>query len=493
MSRYKCNVCHVFEYEESQGDPSNGIQPGTKAADLADDWRCWICGSDKSHLIQVVEKTSEELKKEISCPLCGKVHSLAQYLLEQEMETYQAPWRRKSDEIELHMLQIGRIAQTNKSLSEPMRTMAPVISWDDILILGAQLATIPLNRDEEVNTVTIIGPHAKKPMILETPLFVSHMSYGSLSKEVKIALAKGAAMVGTAIGCGEGGLTEEVVANASKYIFEYVPDKYSVTESNLKRADAIEIKFGQSAKPGMGGHLPGAKVTADISKIRNKPEGQDIFSPSHFPDIKDREGLKNTVDWLRETSEGRPIGIKLAAGRIEDDMEVAIFAEPDYITIDGRPGSTGSALKFVKDATSVPTIFALHRARKVLDRKRLENVSLVITGGLRISSDFAKALAMGADAVAIGNAALIACGCQQYRLCDTGKCPVGIATQDPKLRARLIVDYSAKKLGNFLRVSTEELREFARLTGHDDVHKMSIEDLCTVNSEISNHTNIRHA
>ncbi len=493
MSKYKCDVCHVFEYEEVSGDPSKGIVSGSKPEDLPNDWRCWICGADKTHLKPKVERTPEQLQQQIACPICGQTHSVATYVQEQEMETYLAPWWRKNDETEIHMAEIEKISQTNKSLSEPMRTRMSVISWDDILILGVQLASIPLNKDEAVKTRTIIGPEAKRPMVIETPIFVAHMSFGSLSREVKIALAKGTAAVGTAIGSGEGGMIEDVVANASNYIFEYVPNKYSVTESNLKRASAIEIKIGQSAKPGMGGHLPAAKVTTEIARIRNMPEGQDIISPAHFPDIKDRADLKRTVEWLRTTSEGRPIGIKLAAGKIEEDMAIALFAEPDYITIDGRPGSTGSALKFVKDATSVPTILALHRARKFLDRERAENVSLVITGGLRISSDFAKALAMGADAVAIGNAALIACGCQQYRQCDTGKCPIGITTQDPRLRARLIVDYSAKKLENFLRVSTEELKEFARLTGHDDVHKMSSEDLCTVNSEISSYTNIRHA
>ncbi len=493
MSRFKCNVCHVFEYDDAKGDLQNGIKPGSKPQDLDNDWRCWVCGANRDHLMTVVERTPEELKKEITCPICGNIHSFAAYLQEQEMVTYQAPWRRKSDETEIHMAEIEKISQTNKSLNEPMRTKVPVISWDDILILGAQLAAIPLNKDEAVNTRTVIGPSAKRPLVIETPLFVTHMSFGSLSMEVEIALAKGSAAVDTAVGSGEGGCVEEIMENAGKYIFEYVPNKYSVTESNLRRASAVEIKIGQSAKPGMGGHLPGAKVTAEISKIRNKPEGQEIISPAHFPEIKDRAGLKKTVDWLRTTSDGRPIGIKLAAGKIEDDMMMALSAEPDFITIDGRPGSTGSALKFVKDSTSVPTIFALHRARRLLDRERAENVSLVITGGLRISSDFAKALAMGADAVAIGNAALIACGCQQYRLCDTDKCPLGITTQDPKLRARLIIDYSAKRLENFLRVSTEELKEFARLTGHDDVHKMSNEDLCTVNSEISEYTNIRHA
>ncbi len=176
---------------------------------------------------------------------------------------------------------------------------------------------------------------------------------------------------------------------------------------------------------------------------------------------RDRDDLKKKVDWLREKS-------------------------------DGRPGATGASPKFVKQATSVPTVFALYRAKKYLDKNGIKDISLIITGGLRVSTDFIKALALGADAVAIGTAALIACACQQYRLCDTGKCPVGVTTHNPELRERLKVEFSAKKLENFLRVSTEELKDFARLTGNDDVHKLSIKDLCTTNSEISNHTEITH-
>lgn len=198
------------------------------------------------------------------------------------------------------------------------------------------------------------------------------------------------------------------------------------------------------------------------------------------------------MDWLREKTDGKPIGIKIAAGHVQDDLEIATYAGPDFITIDGRPGATGASPKFVKQATSVPAVFALYRARKYLDKKGIKDISLIITGGLRVSSDFAKALALGADAVAIGTAALLACACQQYRLCDTGKCPVGVTTHDPELRGRLKVEFSAKKLENFLRVSTEELRDFARLTGNDDVHKLSTKDLCTTNSEISNHTEIEH-
>jgi len=227
------------------------------------------------------------------------------------------------------------------------------------------------------------------------------MSFGALSKEAKIALAKGSAAVQTIICSGEGGILPEEFDAAYRYIFEYVPNRYSATEENLKNVGAIEIKIGQSAKPGMGGHLPGNKVTSEIAKIRGFKEGEDIISLSHFEDISSPQDLKQRVDWLRETSEGRPIGIKLAAGDIEADSEVAVYAGPDFITLNGRAGATGSAPKFVKASTSIPTLFAIYRARKYLDENDVTDVSLMITGGLRISSDFAKALALGADAVAI--------------------------------------------------------------------------------------------
>jgi len=390
------------------------------------------------------------------------------------------------------MADIHRIAIMGASIIEPMRARKAGASWDDILIKGAQLATLPLNSEEPVNTRTVIGPRAKQPLVIETPLYVTHMSFGALSAEMQTAIARGTAAVRTAMGSGEGGILPQALANAHRFIFEYVPNRYSVSDENLQRADAIEMKIGQSAKPGMGGHLPGAKVTPEIAAIRGFPVGADIHSPARFPDIRSREELRDKVGWLREKSRGRPVGIKLAAGNIAADLEVALYAEPDFITIDGRPGGTGASPKFVKMATSVPTVFALYRARKILDAKGATGVSLVITGGLRISPDFAKALALGADAVAIGTAAMIACGCQQYRVCNTGRCPVGIATQDGELRSRFDVDASATRLANFLRVSTGELADFARLTGKADVHALSPGDLCTVSSEISGHTEIEH-
>ena len=271
-----------------------------------------------------------------------------------------------------------------------------------------------------------------------------------------------------------------------------MPNQYSVTDENLRKADAVEIKIGQGTKPGMGGHLPGSKVTPEIARVRNKPLGEDVISPSRFPDINTKEDLKNLVEELRRRSDGRTIGIKIAAGKIERDLEYCVFAQPDFITIDGRGGATGASPRLVRDSTSVPTVYALYRARKYLDSVR-SDISLVITGGLRVSSDFAKAIAMGADAVAIASAALIAAACQQYRICGSGMCPVGIATQDPKLRSRLKVDAAAQRVANFLHVSLEELKTFARITGHSDLHDLSVEDLCTVSREISEFTNIPHA
>jgi glutamate synthase domain-containing protein 2 len=317
------------------------------------------------------------------------------------------------------------------------------------------------------------------------------MSFGAMSKETKVALAKGSALAKTAMCSGEGGILPEEMQSAYKYIFEYVPNLYSVTDENLKNADAIEIKIGQGTKPGMGGHLPGEKVTPEIAEIRNKPLGQDVISPSKFPNINTREDLKNLVSELRERSDGRPIGIKIAAGKIEKDLEYCVFAEPDFITIDGRGGATGASPAIVRDSTSVPTVFALYRARKYLDSVK-SDISLVITGGLRVSSDFAKAIAMGADAVAVASAGLIAAACQQYRICGSGMCPMGMATQDEELRSRFKEEPAVLRVANFLNCSLEELRTFARITGHENLHDMSVSDLCTTSREISEFTNIPH-
>ncbi len=464
-------------------------------------FRCTVCG-----YIFDEEKEGKSFEQLTECPLCKQPSD--KFIRVEEAQTVETDQTKpdedsngdlsydstfaRNDSSCRYMKEIHQMAVTGKSIHAAMGTQMPMPGWDDILILGAQLNPLPLNDEDPVVTTTVIGKNAKRPMILNHPVYVSHMSFGALSKEAKVALAKGSAMAGAAMCSGEGGILPEEMDAAHKYIFEYVPNKYSVTDENLKKADAIEIKIGQGTKPGMGGHLPGNKVTPDIAAARNKPVGQDIKSPSKFQDITTKEDLKELVDTLRNRSDGRPIGIKIAAGKIERDMEFCVFAEPDFITIDGRGGATGSSPYFLREATSVPTIYALYRARKYLDAVH-SDISLVITGGLRVSSDFAKAIAMGADAIAVASAPLIAAACQQYRICGSGNCPVGIATQDEVLRARLKQEAAVKRVGNYFLVVLEELKTFARITGHRNLHDLSVQDLCTINREISDYTNIPHA
>ena len=457
---YKCTICGHIHNEEATGILLNELDA------------CPICKQDISKFVEVENSKSSE-NIDINSDLA-----------------YDKNYA-KSDKDIRAMDAIHQMAITGESIVSAMYTELPMPNWEDILILGNQLNPQPLEGDADVNTQTVIGRNAKKPLVIESPIYITHMSFGALSRETKIALAKGSAAVKTAQCSGEGGILPEEMKNAYKYIFEYVPNKYSVTDENLKNADAIEIKIGQSTKPGLGGQLQGEKVTSEIAEIRGKPLGEDIHSPATIPEVNSKEDLKDLVDELRERSCGRPIGLKFAAGRIEDDLKYVIYSEPDFITIDGRGGSTGASPKLIRDSTSVPTVYALARARKFLDSHE-SDIDLTITGGLRVSSDFTKALAMGANAVAIGTGAMIAAACQQYKICDTGDCPVGVATQDDELRKRLKIETAAKRVENYLRVSTEELKTFARITGHSDVHDLNINDLCTISSEISDYTGIRH-
>ena len=471
MAVYKCSVCGYIYDEEKEGKPFSELTECPLCKQPADKFEPVEDESSK-----VSESTEEE--KEVS--------------KEEPLNLSYPPETRKTDSNYRYMKQIHEMAVSGESIIEAMGTQMKMPDWDDILILGAQLNPPPLEEHAPVSTMTVIGKNAKKPMILDTPVYISHMSFGALSAEAKVALAKGSAMAKTAMCSGEGGILPEEKEAAYKYIFEYVPNKYSVTDENLRAADAIEIKIGQGTKPGMGGHLPGEKVTPQIAEIRNKPLGEDVISPSKFPGIDTREDLKALVSELRARSDGRPIGIKIAAGRIEKDLEYCVFAEPDFITIDGRGGATGASPAIIRDATSVPTVYALYRARKYLDSVR-SDIELVITGGLRVSSDFAKAIAMGADAVAVASAAMVAAACQQYRICGSGMCPVGVATQSPELRERLHVEAAAKRVANYLNCATKELKTFGRITGHDNIHDLTVNDLCTISREISEFTNIPHA
>ena len=487
--KYVCQICgYVFD-EEKEGKPFSSLE------------KCPLCQQPASNFKPVKEENDTGSTADAPADMSASAPGAAEETRPEVPEPEAAkpapapgydPELKREDPSARYMEEIHEMAVSGESLHAAMGTLLPLPRWEDILLLGAQLDPAPLDDDAPVSTRTVIGKKARKPMVLETPVYISHMSFGALSKEAKTALSRGSAMARTAMCSGEGGILPEEKSAAYRYIFEYIPNKYSVSDENLQSSDAIEIKIGQGTKPGMGGHLPGSKVTPEIAAIRGKAPGEDIQSPSRFPEINSKDDLKAMVDMLRERSGGRPVGIKIAAGNIERDLEFSVYAEPDFITVDGRGGATGSSPLFLREASSVPTIYALARARRYLDSVN-SDIDLVITGGLRISADIAKAIAMGADAVAVASAPLIAAGCQQYRICGSGYCPMGIATQNPQLRKRLDVDAAAARVGNYLMLTTQELKTFARISGVSDIHGLGLANLVTTDESIAKYAGIRHA
>ena len=366
--------------------------------------------------------------------------------------------------------------------------------WDDIQIMTAQMATKPLLEDVPVKTRLVIGPNAKKPLELSIPLFVSDMSFGALSEEAKLALAKGAELAGTGICSGEGGMLPEEQAANSHYFYELASAKFGYDEEKLKNVQAFHFKGGQGAKTGTGGHLPGSKNIGKISEVRNIPEGEPAVSPPTFDDLNTAEDFKNFANRVRDITGGIPIGFKLSANHIEQDIQFALDASADYIILDGRGGGTGAAPEMFRDHISVPTIPALARARRYLDEHDASgNVTLIITGGLRVPIDFVKALALGADGVAVSNSAMQSIGCVAARMCNTNNCPAGIATQKADLRQRLNVDKSAKQLCNFFEASTSLMQVMARACGHDDLQRFNQTDLATWNRDMAYLSGVRYS
>ena len=363
--------------------------------------------------------------------------------------------------------------------------------WKDIQILAAQMATKPLMENVEVSTELIIGPNAKKPLKLDIPIFVSDMSFGALSEEAKISLAKGAEMAGTGICSGEGGMLEEEQQANSMYFYEYASAKFGFEWDKLKRVQAFHFKGGQGAKTGTGGHLSGNKVTGKIAEVRKLKEGTPAVSPPTFDDLHTSEDLKNFANKVREITGGIPIGFKLSANHIEEDIQFALDASADYIILDGRGGGTGAAPLIFRNNISVPTIPALARARHYLDKINRKDVTLIITGGIRVPDDFIKAMALGADGVAVSNSALQSIGCVAARMCNTNNCPAGIATQKPELRKLINIDKSATQLYNFFNASTELMKVMARACGHNHLNKFNVNDITTWKKDMAGLTGIK--
>lgn len=367
-----------------------------------------------------------------------------------------------------------------------------VPKWEDIQMLTAQLWKIPLLDDAAVGTEVIIGPNAKKPLKLNIPLFVSDMSYGALSEEAKVALARGAELAGTGICSGEGGMLDDEQASNSRYFYELASGRFGYDIEKVKRCQAFHFKGGQAAKTGTGGHLPGHKVVGKIATVRGLPEGTAAISPSTFPDWTTLSQYREFADYVRAETGGIPIGYKLSAQHIERDIDAALSIGVDYIILDGRGGGTGAAPTLFRDNISVPTIPALARARRHLDRLGRSDISLVITGGLRVPADFLKALALGADAIAVSNSAMQAIGCLGMRACQSNDCSIGIATQKPNLRQRLEIEKSAQQLANFFNASIELMQVMARACGHDHLSKFCKDDLTTWKKEMSELTGIHY-
>jgi len=431
-------------------------------------------------------------------PFCDGTHDEVWKNGEDAYELKDAKTVAKATELEPHVEFIHRLARegVDKLGSEgPMTAMGPPRTglplWDDIQIMTAQLDPAPLQQDISVGTELIIGPKANKPLCLAMPLFVSDMSFGALSQETKIALSKGAQMVSTGICSGEGGMLPEEQEQNSRYLYELGSGQTGYKEALLQKVQAFHFKCGQAAKTGTGGHLPGCKVSDKIAEVRGIEPGTPSESPPAFTDLSTPDDFRRFADRVRELTGGIPIGFKISSNRLEKTIDFALAASADYIILDGRGGGTGAAPAIFRDNISVPTIPALARARHHLESKGVaDDVTLIITGGLRTPSDFIKALALGADGIALANASIQAVGCIGARICHTNKCPTGIATQDPDLRALVNIDESAQRVANFYTAAVSMMTVMARACGHDHLNQFSPEDLSTWHQYMSDLTGI---
>ena len=365
-------------------------------------------------------------------------------------------------------------------------------TWDDLQFVVGQLHKLPLLDEEPVGTDIVIGPNAAKPLRLDIPLFVSDMSFGALSEEAKVALSKGAELAGTGICSGEGGMLPEEQAANSRYLYELASARFGFSWDKVQKSQAFHFKGGQGAKTGTGGHLPGEKVKGKIAEVRELPEGQSAISPSRFPEWEDLSQFRDFAAEVREHSGGIPVGFKLSAQHIEKDLDAALEIGVDYVILDGRGGGTGAAPLIFRDNISVPTIPALARARRHLDSSGADGVTLIITGGLRTPADFAKAMALGADGVAVSNAAIQAIGCLGMRACHTNNCPVGIATQKEHLRARLPVDIAAERLARFFEAAVELMTVVARAAGHRHLSEFNADDLTSFKTDMCQLTGVAY-
>jgi glutamate synthase domain-containing protein 2 len=381
----------------------------------------------------------------------------------------------------------------------------PIPHWDELMFMPGTLTRFVIEGyREKCETKTVLGARfAKKPLELDIPVYITGMSFGALSLEAKMALAKGASMAGSATCSGEGGMIPPERDLSTKWYYQCIQSRYGFNPHHLMLADACEFFIGQGCKVGLGGHLMGQKVTEQVAEMRSLPAGIDQRSPARHPDWLGPDDLSLKIQEVREATDYQiPIQLKLGAARVYDDVRMAAKCGPDIIYLDGAEGGTGAGPHIATEETGIPLMAAIPEARRALEDVGLaDEIDLVVAGGIRNGGDIAKAIALGAKAVAIGHSALMALNCNkeipgvtdyegtigvpagQCYHCHTGRCPVGITTQDPELRKRLVVDEAAERVYNFLHTLTLEVQMLARACGKTNIHSLEPEDLCALTTE----------
>ena len=357
----------------------------------------------------------------------------------------------------------------------------PYPNFDDLLVLPSQLSRLSIDTyREDCRTQTTLGARfAKKPLVIETPIMISGLSYGALSKEAKTALAKSTRLVGTSINNGEGGLLPDERANSYRQVVQICPSRFGFSYSNIEAADALEIIAGIGAKPGLAGHLMGAKISKEIAAFRQLPEGIDLHSHPRHGDIFGADDMVLKVQEIRDVTDYEiPIFVKIAAGRVREDVKIAVKTGVDGIVVDGAEAGTGAAPVVASGHLGIPTLPAVVQAVRALEEMGVKDeVSLVVSGGIKDGADVAKALALGANAVAIGTGAMVAMGCAVCLRCHEGRCAYGIGTQDPELRQRLDIDAAAERVANYIRGMTNEAVILAKAAGKTALANLEREDL----------------
>ncbi|MGH1431432.1 MAG: FMN-binding glutamate synthase family protein [Neptuniibacter sp.] len=401
------------------------------------------------------------------------------------------------------MSEIRRAAETGIYDIRGFGAKRKLPHFDDLLFLGASMSRYPLEGyREKCNTSVTLGTRfAKKPIELDIPVTIAGMSFGALSANAKEALGRGASLMGTSTTTGDGGMTPEERGQSSKLVYQYLPSRYGMNPDDLRKADAIEVVLGQGAKPGGGGMLLGQKITDRVAQMRTLPMGVDQRSACRHPDWTGPDDLAIKIQELREITDWQvPIYIKVGATRTYYDVKLAVKAGADVIVVDGMQGGTAATQDVFIEHVGIPTLAAIPQAVQALQEMGMHRkVQLIVSGGIRNGADVAKCMALGADAVAIGTAALVALGCNHpmydkefkeigsaagfYDDYHEGKDPAGISTQDPELMKRLDPVEGGRKLANYLNVLTLEAQTLARACGKNDLRNLEPEDLVALTVE----------